>query len=101
MSTIRTYRQGLASGTRGYMEIVHAVLSVCQKPGVLKTHVMFECNLNTKQLDFYLGELIARGLLEKRMMVPSAKWEYRTTEKGRKFLAGYGDLATLLEASHS
>ena len=79
---------------RSYMEIIRTVLSVCQKSGVLKTHVMFECNLNSKQLDFYLGELINRGLLEKLMI---GRWEYRTTEKGRQFLEGYENVLKLLD----
>jgi predicted transcriptional regulator len=77
------------------MEIVYSVLSVCLN-GALKTHVMFRCNLNSKQLHFYMESLLTKGLLEKLREPPSAKVEYRTTARGRKYLETYGTLLQML-----
>ena len=82
-------------GPRGYMEIVYSMLSVCLN-GALKTHVMFRCNLNSRQLRFYIDSLLAKGLLEKDRSPPSAKVEYRTTQRGRKYLETYGTLLEML-----
>jgi predicted transcriptional regulator len=82
-------------GPRGYMEIVYSILSVCLN-GALKTHVMFRCNLNSKQLRFYIDSLLAKGLLEKERAPPSAKVEYRTTERGRRYLETYGTLLQMM-----
>ncbi len=93
MSSYRSEPTG--RGPRGYMEIVYSVLSVCLN-GALKTHVMFRCNLNSKQLHFYIESLLAKGLLEKEREPPSAKVEYRTTTKGRRYLETYGALLQML-----
>jgi predicted transcriptional regulator len=50
-------------------------------PGGRKTHIMFQSGLNLKQLNLYLGELLAHGALEYR---PADKL-YVTTEKGKLF----------------
>jgi predicted transcriptional regulator len=57
---------------------------------------MFRCNLNSKQLRFYIDSLLAKGLLEKERAPPSAKFEYRTTERGRRYLETYGTLVQML-----
>ncbi len=93
MSAYRSEPTG--HGPRGYMEIVYSILSVCLN-GALKTHVMFRCNLNSKQLHFYIESLLAKGLLEKDREPPSAKVEYRTTTKGRKYLETYSALLQML-----
>jgi predicted transcriptional regulator len=49
--------------------------------GNRKTHIMYESGLNLKQLNHYLGELLANGALEFR---PQRK-EYFITEKGKAF----------------
>lgn len=77
------------------MEIAYSVLSVCLN-GALKTHVMFRCNLNSKQLQFYIESLLTKGLLEKGRAPPSAKVEYWTTQRGRKYLETYGALIQML-----
>ncbi|MDE1853673.1 MAG: hypothetical protein KGI38_07995 [Thaumarchaeota archaeon] len=93
MSNYRSEPTG--RGPRGYMEIVYSVLSVCLN-GALKTHVMFRCNLNSKQLHFYMDSLLAKGLLEKERAPPSAKVEYKTTQRGRKYLETYSELIQML-----
>ncbi len=77
------------------MEIVHSILSVCTD-GALKTHVMFRCNLNSRQLHFYIESLLAKGLLEKERAPPSAKVEYRTTQRGRRYIEAYDTLLQML-----
>ena len=93
MSNYRSEPTG--RGPRGYMEIVYSVLSVCLN-GALKTHIMFRCNSNSKQLHFYMESLLAKGLLEKERSPPSAKVEYRTTQRGRKYLETYSVLLQML-----
>ena len=93
---MNSYRSEPAGrGPRGYMEIVYSILSVCLN-GALKTHVMFRCNLNSKQLHFYIESLLVKGLLEKEREPPSAKVEYRTTQRGRKYLETYSALLQML-----
>ena len=86
----------LGRGPRGYMEIVYSVVSVCLN-GALKTHVMFRCNLNSRQLHFYVESLLNKGLLEKVRDPPSAKVEFRTTPKGRKYIETYSVLLQMLD----
>ncbi len=93
MSSYRSEPTG--RGPRGYMEIAYSILSVCLN-GALKTHVMFRCNLNSKQLHFYIESLLAKGLLEKERERPSAKVEYMTTQRGRKYLETYSALLQML-----
>ena len=54
-------------------------------PGGKKTHIMYESGLNLKQLNLYLGELLANGALEFRQQ----EKKYYTTEKGRGFARAY------------
>ena len=53
--------------------------------GKKKTHIMYESGLNLKQLNHYLGELLANGVLDYR---PQPK-EYFITEKGRTFARAF------------
>ncbi len=98
MSNYRS--DSIGRGTRGYMEIVYSVLSVSLN-GALKTHIMFRCNLNTKQLHTYVDSLLEKGLLEKVRSPPSAKVEYRTTVKGRKYIETYNTLLQMLSSRAS
>lgn len=77
------------------MEIMHSILSVCVD-GALKTHVMYRCNLNSKQLRFYIDSLLAKGLLERDGAPPGTKVRYRTTLRGRMYLETYGALLRIL-----
>jgi predicted transcriptional regulator len=90
------YRSDIVGGgPRGYMEIAYSVLSVCLN-GAIKTHIMFRCNLNSKQLNFYVTSLLEKGMLEKIRDPPSAKMEYRTTQRGRKYMETYSALFQML-----
>jgi predicted transcriptional regulator len=54
-------------------------------PGGRKTHIMYESGLNLKQLNYYLGELMAHGALEFK---PVEK-RYFTTHNGRAFVKAF------------
>ena len=82
-------------GPRGYMEISYSVLSAALN-GALRTHIMFRCNLNSRQLHLYLESLVEKELIEKRREPPSVKVEYVTTIKGRKYVEIYNSLAEML-----
>jgi len=84
-------------GNRGWLEIIYFILVVCKK-GSLKTHIMYKCNLNSKQIDQYLQFLIARQLLEKEQESPDSKrYIYKSTEIGRKYINAYNQLAEIFD----
>lgn len=89
------HRTGIRTVHRRHTEIANSVLLACLN-GALGTHVMFRCNLNSKQLRSYLDLLHGRGLVEKRTW-GSAKVGYFTTEKGRRFIETYNSLQEMLE----
>lgn len=77
------------------MAIADSILSVCLNSN-LKTHIMFKCNLNTRQLHDYIDSLLSNDLLETEREPSSARVKYRTTTKGRKFMEAYYDTIRLL-----
>ncbi|HEV2225572.1 MAG TPA: winged helix-turn-helix domain-containing protein [Nitrososphaerales archaeon] len=89
--------EAVGGGPRGFVEIVYSILSVSLN-GTLRTHIMFRCNLNSRQLHTYLEALIEKGLLERKRDPPSSKVEYITTVKGRKYIEAYDVLAQMLVA---
>jgi predicted transcriptional regulator len=54
--------------------------------GKRKTHIMYESGLNFKQLNLYLGELMAHGALEFKPL----ERRYFITNKGRAFVSAFG-----------
>jgi len=66
-------------------KIIADILEICLMPGVVKTQVAYQANLNFKTGVFYLDLLTRGGLLE---AVPgkSTICIYKTTAKGRKAL---------------
>lgn len=79
----------MESKKRGRIDIVGSILKVCIKDDT-KTHIMYECNLNYEQVEYYLRLLVNRRLLEKRARLPDSKrYVYRTTELGHKCLEAY------------
>ena len=84
-------------GNRGWFEIIYFILVVCKK-GSLKTHIMYKCNLNSKQIDQYLQFLIDRKLLEREFESPDSKRHtYKTTERGSKYITAYNQLAEIFD----
>jgi predicted transcriptional regulator len=81
---------------RGLLDIIDSILLTCED-GALKTHVMYRCNLNSKQIKTYLGFLLARGLVEKRQDdQQSSRLSYVTTTRGKKYVAAYRTLLRIL-----
>jgi predicted transcriptional regulator len=89
------YKSVLGWGNRGWLEIIDLILTVCEQ-GALKTHVMYKCNLNSKQVQQYLDFVLKRGLAK---ATPDAqdprRTLYVTTERGRKFMRAYDELADI------
>jgi predicted transcriptional regulator len=80
---------------RGWLEIIEFILSMCEN-GARKTHVMYRCNLNSKQINEYLNFLLDCGMLEKIQERPiSKRYIFKTTELGKKFISRYKQLAEL------
>ena len=80
---------------RGWLEIIEFILSLCEN-GARKTHVMYRCNLNSKQINEYLNFLLECEMLEKIQERPNSKRHiYKTTELGKKFIGSYKQLAEL------
>jgi predicted transcriptional regulator len=89
------YRSVLGWGNRGWLEIIDLILSVCDQ-GALKTHVMYKCNLNSKQVQQYLDFALSRSLVEaSRDSQDVKRMSYTTTERGRRFMRAYDDLADI------
>ena len=80
---------------RGWLEIIQFILLMCEN-GARKTHVMYRCNLNSKQISEYLNFLIECGMLEKIQERPDSKrYIYKTAELGLSFIRSYKQLAGL------
>jgi len=80
---------------RGWLEIIQFILSMCEN-GARKTHVMYRCNLNSKQINAYLNFLLECGMLERQQENSNSKrYVYRTAELGKKFIGTYRLLAEL------
>lgn len=83
-------RNVLGSGNRESLDIINLILHVCLN-WTMKTHIMYRCNLNSKQVQEYL-ELTLRFGLAESMEGESGRTFYRTTQKGSKFIEVYGEL---------
>ena len=80
---------------RGWLEIIEFILLMCEG-GARKTHVMYRCNLNSKQINQYLDFLLDSGMLEVARERPNSKrYIYKTTELGKKFISHYKQLSDL------
>lgn len=80
-------------GNRGWLDIVDFILEVC-KTGSLKTHIMYRCNLNSRQVERYMQFLLRCKLVEKVSLSPN-RAVYTTTEQGRKYTGRYKELSEL------
>ncbi|HEY9385788.1 MAG TPA: winged helix-turn-helix domain-containing protein [Nitrososphaeraceae archaeon] len=80
---------------RGWLEIIEFILTMCEN-GARKTHVMYRCNLNSKQINQYLRFLLDCGMLERMDESPSSKRHlYKTSQLGQKFIGKYKEVAGL------
>jgi len=62
------------------LEIVADILTVALN-GANKTRIVYRANLNFTRFHKYFSELLDKGLI-----VRADEGEYRTTDKGRRFL---------------
>jgi len=85
----------LGSGNRESLDIINLILHVCLS-WTMKTHIMYRCNLNSKQVQEYL-ELIQKFGLAESMEGESGRTFYRTTEKGAKFIDIYRELLQIFD----
>lgn len=84
-------------GNRGWLEIIYFILVVCKK-GSLKTHIMYKCNLNSKQIDQYIQFLLDKQLLEREPEYSNSKrYTYKTAEAGRRYIIAYNQLAEIFD----
>jgi predicted transcriptional regulator len=81
-------------GKRGLLDIVNLVLVVCTA-GEKKTHVMYRCNLNSRQTQDYVALLLKHQLLGKSSDLRNDI--YQTTERGKRFVGAYGELSQILD----
>ena len=79
---------------RGKIQIMGDVLALATS-GIKKTHIMYRANLSYEQVYLYLGDLIGKRLIVRDVSPDGVV--YRTTEKGREFLAHYTRLVEFLE----
>src|SRR5271155_916244 len=83
-------RRVLGSGNRESLDIINLILKVCLN-GTMKTHIMYRCNLNSKQVQDYLELLLKFHLLD-RIDSSSARSVYKTNERGLRFIKAYSEL---------
>lgn len=84
-------------GNRGWVEIIETILETCNE-GALKTHIMYRCNLNSKQIAQYLRFLENYQLIESIKNNPSSKRPlFMTTELGKKYMDAYVRLANIFK----
>jgi len=65
--------------------------------GIKKTHIMYKANLSYEQILYYLNQLLSKGLIAQDLS--DGALVYRTTEKGREFLACYSRMSELITES--
>lgn len=82
---------------RGKIEIMADVLALSTS-GIKKTHIMYRANLSYEQILYYLNQLLGKGLIAQD--VSDGALVYRTTEKGREFLAYYSRMSDLITESY-
>jgi len=87
-STIRNYNKYLWSllmlmRRRSKDEIIADILEVCLMPGLAKTQVVYQANLNFRTIVPHLDLLTRGGLLE---VVPGKLTIYKTTPRGEMAL---------------
>lgn len=82
---------------RGKIEIMADVLAL-STAGIKKTHIMYRANLSYEQILYYLNQLLGKGLIAQD--ASDGALVYRTTEKGREFLACYSRMSELITESY-
>jgi predicted transcriptional regulator len=84
-------------GNRGWVEIIEMILEICEG-GALKTHIMYKCNLNSKQIAQYLQFLQDHKLIDIiRKPTTSKRPSFITTEIGKKYIDAYKQLENIFK----
>jgi predicted transcriptional regulator len=100
MRPVKSYTEQsvMGWGNRGWVEIIETILEVCET-GALKTHIMYKCNLNSKQISQYLQFLEKHKLIENMVNDPLSKRAvFRTTlDLGKKYMDAYKRLADIFK----
>jgi predicted transcriptional regulator len=91
-------RNILGFGNRESLDIIDLILLVCMN-GTMKTHVMYKCNLNSRQVQDYL-ELLQKFRLLEKQEGEERRMVYKTTERGRRFIKAYAELFEILDPIH-
>ena len=80
-------------GARGTIDIIADILALCNSWNK-RTRIMYKANLSYEQILYYLNQLLGKGLIAQD--VSDGALVYRTTEKGREFLAYYSRMSDLI-----
>jgi len=86
----------LGWGNRGSLDIIDLILLVCMN-GTMKTHIMYKCNLNSKQVQEYLELLLKYELLERIDSPGSKRSLYKSTDRGKRFVNAYAELFEIFD----
>jgi predicted transcriptional regulator len=90
-------RSVLRKGGRGGLDIVEMILETCAN-GALKTHIMYECKLNSTQIGYYVSFLERHKLLESKIdLTNSSRTMYKITKMGKKYITAYKQLQEILK----
>jgi len=76
---------------RNSLEITAEILQIASK-GAKKTHIVYKANLNHVILKNYLDRLEEQGLITRNVKLGN---EFKTTQKGLKFVQQYRNLQAL------
>jgi predicted transcriptional regulator len=85
----------LKTKRRDQLSVVASIIETARM-GILKTQIMYKANLSFTQLDFYVANLVRKGLIVHYF---AGHYMYKTTKKGLKFLQQYQELVKLLDES--
>ena len=96
MSQLIGLEANVLGANRGSLEIINTMLNVSVN-GMIKTQIMYRCNLNSKQLQGYLNLLLKWGMLERKKSLVTRRSIYTSTERGRKFVSTYAELSALFD----
>ncbi len=80
---------------RGRLEIISNLLTIA-KNGTLKTHLMYGANLSYLMVTEYLDIMLRSELIAEENGNDNSSKQYRTTEKGTKFLELYQTIKSMV-----
>jgi len=75
---------GVIKRRRDRLEVINAILDIAVE-GAVKTRIMYRTNVNFRQFEDYVADLLDAGLVE--VLQTESRRIYRTTEKGKTLLS--------------